>query len=232
MDEQTFTKYPISYYESYLIGYSLVPIKDNIYIIGGYDKHPRHPTKILNTIYLWNNGIWTKLPYYLSKSRSFHASAYYGGKIFHAGGIEYPYPESKTTASVESYDPKTGISEVRSPMVVPRSHDHILCIIDGKLYVFGGSGGNAKLAISVEVMDKDGVWSIESCIPLECGRGDFKNFVYSHIIYFFTKHFYIWYDTRKKIWSNFIEGSLVNTSSMFVTYTSKPNQYENWTGCF
>ena len=85
-----------------------------------------------------------------------------GGKLYAIGGYEDAY------FVVEAYDPRTDTWTTKASPNKGRA-GHASCVVDGRIYVFGGDEGRNWIA-DVEVYDPvSDTWSIRSQIPGEGG---------------------------------------------------------------
>ncbi len=126
-------------------------VNGKIYAIGGSDL-----SKSLNLVEEYDplTDTWTtKAP--MKTPRSAFATAVYDGKIYVIGGYagaDSHHPNNSYLNSVEMYDPETDTWTNKNSM--PTARELISAtVLDGKIYIVGGYGGNYSMLNNVEVYD-------------------------------------------------------------------------------
>jgi len=147
------------------------PLKDQIYAVGGRNRHLEDSSGYLNEVEMfdWFRGEWRDLPS-ISMKRVGAAVVCVDGCLYAAGG--YCARISQPVASVEKYDPEREQWTTVAPMLGAR-YGHAMAAVDGKIYVMGGDAGGAdRMLSSCEVYDpRENVWSEIARMPCKLAGG-------------------------------------------------------------
>ena len=135
-------------------------VNGEIYAMGGrgWSGIQSEPDPYLSSVEVFNlktNG-WQKRTE-MPAPKTSHTASVIDGKIYVIGGYVQEDKKYKNLATIESYDPATDCWIQEPEMLVGKS-GHTTEVIDGKIYIFGGSShfGEDPLT-SVEVYDPRGV---------------------------------------------------------------------------
>jgi len=147
------------------------PLKDQIYAVGGRNRHLEDSSGYLNEVEMfdWFRCEWRSLPS-ISVKRVGAAVVCVGGCLYAAGG--YCARISQPVASVEKFDPEKEQWTTVAPMLGAR-YGHAMAAVDGKIYVMGGDAGGAdRMLSSCEVYDpRKNVWSEIARMPCKLAGG-------------------------------------------------------------
>ena len=136
-------------------------VNGEIYAIGGIGWPPNRDQsgRYLSDPYLSNVEVfnpktnqWRERTE-MSVPKAAHSTSVIDGKIYVMGGYFVKDRKLKTLSAIEVYDPATDRWTQESDMLIGK-FGHATEIIDGQIYILGGSGGVGKgLLTSVEVYD-------------------------------------------------------------------------------
>ena len=132
-----------------------------IYAVGGIGWPPNYDQsgRYLSSPYLSNVEVfnpktnqWQERTE-MSVPKAAHSTSVIDGKIYVMGGYFVKDKKLKTLSAIEVYDPATDRWTQESDMIIGK-FGHATEVVDGQIYILGGSGGVGKgLLTSVEVYD-------------------------------------------------------------------------------
>lgn len=131
-----------------LQGLSTIAYKGKIYAFGGYNN-TTDPVKSVR-VYDPANDSWKSLRS-MPTGRATMGIEINQGKIYLLGGFKTLAGVTTSSNIVEIYNPDSDTWEVGTPLTSPRSQS-VAKIVDGKLFIFGGTSGSAILN-KVEMLD-------------------------------------------------------------------------------
>ena len=136
-------------------------VNGEIYAIGGIGWPPNRDQSglYLSDLYLSNVEVfnpktnqWRERTE-MSVPKAAHSTSVIDGKIYVMGGYFVKDRKLKTFSAIEVYDPATDRWTQESDMLIGK-FGHATEVVDGQIYILGGSGGVGKgLLTSVEVYD-------------------------------------------------------------------------------
>ena len=88
----------------------------------------------------------------MSVPKAAHSTSVIDGKIYVMGGYLQEGRKSKVLSAIEVYDPATDRWTQESDMLIEKS-GHTTEVVDGQIYILGGSAFGKGLLTSVEVYD-------------------------------------------------------------------------------
>jgi N-acetylneuraminic acid mutarotase len=136
-------------------------VNGEIYAVGGIGWPPNRDQsgRYLSSPYLSNVEVfnpktnqWQERTE-MSVPKANHSTSVIDGKIYVMGGYFVKDKKLKTLSAIEAYDPATDRWTQESDMIIGK-FGHATEVVDGQIYILGGSGGVGKgLLTSVEVYD-------------------------------------------------------------------------------
>ncbi len=131
-------------------------VNGEIYAMGGrgWSGIQNEPDPYLSSVEVFNpkTNQWQKRTE-MPAPKTSHTASIIDGKIYVIGGYVGEGNEVKNLATIESYDPATDCWTQEPDMLIGKS-GHTTEVVDGKIYIFGGSSHFGKDPLtSVEVYD-------------------------------------------------------------------------------
>ena len=135
-------------------GVSAVSVVDGkIYVIGGvgWPQIPNHPGPPLSSVEVYDpkNNRWTEIAE-MPTSKALHTASVIDGKIYVIGGGFWDNDRFIYLSTVEIYDPETD-RWTREPDMPTRRSGHRTEVVNGNIYIFGGSNDAFKPLTTVDV---------------------------------------------------------------------------------
>ena len=135
-------------------GVSAVSVVDGkIYVIGGvgWPQIPNHPGPPLSSVEVYDpkNNRWTEIAE-MPTSKALHTASVIDGKIYVIGGGFWDNDRFIYLSTVEIYDPETD-GWTREPDMPTRRSGHRTEVVNGNIYIFGGSNDAFKPLTTVDV---------------------------------------------------------------------------------
>ena len=135
-------------------------VDGEIYAIGGIGWPPNRDLsgQYLSSLYLSNVEVFNpktnqwREKTEMSVPKAAHSTSVIDGKIYVMGGYLQEGRKSKILSAIEIYDPATDRWTQASDMLIGKS-GHATEVVDGQLYILGGSAFGKGLLTSVEVYD-------------------------------------------------------------------------------
>ena len=150
---------------------SICVVDGRIYAIGG--AGPLYPALGTVEVYDPATDTWTAKSE-MPTARQGLSTSVVNGRIYAIGGGVYSSGTYDTSSAVEEYDPATDTWTTKSPIPTERGW-HSASVVDGKIYIMGGSqdsAPNAKHVQTVEVYDPaTDTWSQKGETPRSIGAG-------------------------------------------------------------
>lgn len=149
-----------------IAGLSTNVVNGKIYVLGGGKIGLVYEYDPLANKWTIKNGLWPTPRYYFSTSAV-------NGKIYVIGGANWVGDVSVPVSTVEEYDPMTDTWTKNADMPTARS-GHSTSVVNGKIYVIGGSNGRAPI-LTVEEYDPGLAEGVEAKGKLATSWGRMKN---------------------------------------------------------
>ena len=135
-------------------------VDGKIYVMGGvgWPQIPNHPGPFLSSVEVFDpkNNRWTEIAE-MPTPKALHTASVIDGKIYViGGGFRRGNGLFKYLSTVEVYDPKTDHWTQEQDMPTDRS-GHRAEVINGNIYIFGGSNDAFRPLTTVAVYGTDGV---------------------------------------------------------------------------
>ena len=135
-------------------------VNGEIYAIGGIGWPPNRDQsgQYLSSLYLSNVEVFNpktnqwREKTEMSVAKAAHSTSVIDGKIYVMGGYFQEGRKSKTLSTIEVYDPVTDCWTQDSDMLIGK-FGHATEVVDGQVYILGGSAAGKGLLTSVEVYD-------------------------------------------------------------------------------
>jgi len=121
-----------------------------IYVLGG--RLERDTTTNTVRAFDMKAGTWAEVASLTTPRREL-TSATVGGKLYAIGGYDDDDDDGRRHASVEAFDPQTGVWTEVAPMPEGARDELAAAVLDGKIYVIGGGVLRGESIDSVEVYD-------------------------------------------------------------------------------
>lgn len=159
-------------------------LNGKIYVVGGASTETSAFLYKTALVYDRSSGEWTQIPLNKNKGRRVHCSCVVDGKLFVIGGSDTTInTNTAVLATMDMFDPNTGVWVSKDPMPTKRSH--IACAsMDGKIYVMGGfhSTNDLNGVKTLEMYDtQNNTWSTLPDMPTK--RGAHSAVAYNGKIY-------------------------------------------------
>ena len=132
-------------------------VNGKVYVMGGmgWPQIPNHPGPFLSSAEVFDpkNNWWTEVAE-MPTPKALHTASVIDGKIYVIGGGFQGDGPFEYLSTVEIYDPETDSWTQESDMSIGRS-GHKAEVVDGNIYIFGGSNTVFRPLTSVEVYGTD-----------------------------------------------------------------------------